>query len=80
MTAVKTENGAKKPTIHVLDKGITLNATAYGNFDGRITLDAAVEQSQIGPVRARDGRQTTQVKTQRARTIECVKPGEKRSS
>lgn len=77
VSAVKGDGDAKKPTIHVLDDGIMWNVTAYGNSDGRITLDAKVELSRIGRVEVKDGRQTTQVKTQRMRTIDCVKPGEK---
>jgi hypothetical protein len=77
VTAVKAENGAKNPVIQVLDQGITLNITAYGNHDGRITVDAAAELSHIGPVEAKNGRQTTEVKSQRTRKIDCVAPGEK---
>ena len=77
VTAIKGAGDAKKPTIHVLDEGITGNVTAYGNDDGRITVDARVELSRIGRVNVKNGRQTTQVKTQRMRTIDCVRPGEK---
>ncbi len=77
VSAVKGNGDAKKPTIHVLNEGITANITAYGNEDGRVTLDARVELSRIVRVDVKDGRQTTLVKTQRVHTIDCVRPGDK---
>jgi len=75
VTAVTSTGGVAKPHIQVISEGTTIELTVIGQPKDTATVDVTVEQSKIGEVAVKNGRQSVQVDAQKKRLVECVSLG-----